>query len=127
MNSKDQLPLSPHLQVYKPQLTSILSIKHRITGFCLSLVLPIYIFWIVSLLFGPLGYKFFVSVCSHFILKTIFILATYGFSYHMMNGFRHLLWDLGYGLNIKFSTITSIVIIFLTLLCTFFVSFNFIL
>ena len=122
MNNKEQLPLSPHLQVYRPQLTSVLSIKHRITGFCLSLALPLYIFWLMSLLFGPLSYTFFLKICSHFILKIIFILITYGFIYHMMNGIRHLLWDLGIGLSIKFSSISAVFIIILSLIFTFFLT-----
>lgn len=127
MNNKEQLPLSPHLQVYRPQLTSVLSIKHRITGFCLSLALPLYIFWLISLLFGPLSYTFFLKICSHYILKIIFILITYGFIYHMMNGIRHLFWDLGIGLSIKFSSISAVFIIILTLLLTFFLTSKFIL
>ena len=116
MNNKEQLPLSPHLQVYRPQLTSVLSIKHRITGFCLSLALPLYIFWLISLLFGPLSYTFFLKICSHYILKIIFILITYGFIYHMMNGIRHLFWDLGIGLSIKTSFFWGKVILFINLL-----------
>ncbi|MAI83855.1 MAG: succinate dehydrogenase, cytochrome b556 subunit [Rickettsiales bacterium] len=127
MNNKEQLPLSPHLQVYRPQLTSVLSIKHRITGFCLSLALPLYIFWLISLLFGPLSYTFFLKICSHYILKIIFILITYGFIYHMMNGIRHLFWDLGIGLSIKFSSISAVFIIILSVLLTFFVTSKFIL
>tara|TARA_B100000886_G_C20395692_1_gene480263 strand:+ start:232 stop:615 length:384 start_codon:yes stop_codon:yes gene_type:complete len=127
MNNKEHLPLSPHLQVYRPQLTSVLSIKHRITGFCLSLALPLYIFWLMSLLFGPLSYTFFLKICSHFILKIIFILITYGFIYHMMNGIRHLFWDLGIGLSIKFSSISAVFIIILSLIFTFFLTSKFIL
>ena len=124
---ENKSPLSPHLQVYRPQLTSVLSIKHRITGFCLSLALPLYIFWLISLLFGPLSYTFFLKICSHYILKIIFILITYGFIYHMMNGIRHLFWDLGIGLSIKFSSISAVFIIILSVLLTFFVTSKFIL
>lgn len=116
------LPLSPHLQIYKPQLTSILSIAHRITGFCLSLSIPIYLIWLICLFFGDVSYSRFVIICSNLWVKIIFIFIIYGFSYHMLNGFRHVLWDFGYGLSIKFSTISAILIIIFSSIITILIS-----
>ncbi len=96
-------PLSPHLQIYRPQLTSILSITHRLTGFALSLVI----------LASPLILYFLtLSQDSHLLVMTIFqnsfvrlilFLAIFGLSYHLCNGIRHLAWDAGYGLDLDSS------------------------
>lgn len=123
---KNKLPLSPHLQIYKPQITSVLSITHRITGFCLSLTLPLYLVWLGCLYIGEPTYSLFINICSHPISKIIFILMTYGFSYHMLNGIRHLFWDIGLGISIKFSSISGIAIIILSLSLTFLISIKFI-
>ena len=127
MKNKDQLPTSPHLQIYKPQLTSVLSIAHRITGFCLSLTLPLYLIWLGCIFFGDSAYSLLVNLCSNIFSSLIFILMIYGFSYHMLNGIRHILWDFGYGISIKFSSISGVIIILVSTVITFFVSFNVIL
>ena len=124
---KNKLPLSPHLQIYKPQMTSVLSITHRITGFCLSLTLPFYLIWLISLLLGESSYSFFVEICSIFFIKMVFVLMTYGLVYHMLNGIRHLFWDFGFGISIKTSSITGSIIIFLSVSITVFLALKFIL
>lgn len=88
-------PLSPHLQVYKPQLTSVLSILHRGTGLALGLGNVVFILWLLALAGGPLPYGviqgFFASA-----LGRLFLLGwTFSFFYHFANGIRHLLWDAG--------------------------------
>ena len=126
MKNKEFLPVSPHLQIYKPQLTSMLSIAHRITGFCLSLTLPLFLVWIGCVSVGFSAYETLVNICSNNIVRVIFTLMTYGFSYHMLNGIRHMIWDLGYGLSIKFSSITAIIIIILSFIITLIVSVRYI-
>lgn len=123
----NKLPTSPHLQIYKPQITSVLSITHRITGFCLSLTLPLYILWLSCIFFGSNSYSILIGLCSNIFVSILFILMTYGFSYHMLNGIRHLIWDFGYGLSIKFSSISGFIIIFLSILFTLLITLNFIL
>ena len=126
MKNKEILPISPHLQIYKPQLTSVLSIAHRITGFCLSLTLPLYLVWLGCIFLGSNIYEIFVHFCSNKMVSIIFVLMTYGFSYHMLNGIRHLLWDLGYGLSIKFSSISAVLIIFLSISSTLLITLKYI-
>ena len=126
MKNKNYLPVSPHLQIYKPQLTSMLSIVHRITGFCLSLTLPLFLVWLGCVFFGFSAYEMLVNFCSYDIVRIIFILMTYGFSYHMLNGIRHMIWDLGFGLSIKFSSISAIIIILASITITVTVSVRYI-
>ena len=94
-------PLSPHLQVYKWQLTSLMSIGHRASGIALSLGTFLIVFWLVALAAGPELFSYVHQFISHWFGQ--FIL--FGFSvvlfYHLLNGIRHLSWDLGYGFDIS--------------------------
>ena len=94
-------PLSPHLQVYKWQLTSLMSIGHRASGLALSLGTFLIVIWLVALAAGPELFFYVHQVISHWFGQ--FIL--FGFSvvlfYHLLNGIRHLSWDLGYGFDIS--------------------------
>jgi succinate dehydrogenase / fumarate reductase cytochrome b subunit len=90
-------PLSPHLQVYRPQITSVLSILHRISGVTLTLGTLLLTWWLVSAAYGPEAY----STCQAFLgswlgqlVLWVFTLAVF---YHLGNGVRHLLWDFGWG------------------------------
>ena len=93
-------PLSPHLQVYKPQLTSITSILHRITGIILSVGAVAMAWWLFAMAQGEGYYDFVAAVFA----SPIGWLALLGwalcFYYHLLNGIRHLLWDTGYGLDL---------------------------
>jgi len=98
--SNTNRPLSPHLQVYKPQLTSILSITHRMTGLFLSLGMVVFTFWLYRLATSPAAadgmIQFFQST-----LGTILMFAwIFAFAYHLCNGIRHLFWDAGKGFSI---------------------------
>lgn len=98
--SKSNRPLSPHLQVYKPQLTSMLSITHRLTGLFLSLGMVVFIFWLYRLATAPAAAdgmsQFFQST-----LGTCLLFAwVFAFAYHLCNGIRHLFWDAGKGFSI---------------------------
>lgn len=94
-------PLSPHLQVYKPQITSLLSILHRLTGLFLSLGSIIIVAWLFSLAFAPETYGIFVD-SAHSLLGKAFLLAwAFCFFYHLSNGIRHLFWDIGRGFEMK--------------------------
>ena len=93
-------PLSPHLQIYKWQLTSIMSIGHRASGIALSLGSSLIVMWLVTLALGPEYFFLINKIISHWFGQ--FVL--FGFSvvlfYHMLNGVRHLSWDLGYGFDL---------------------------
>jgi succinate dehydrogenase / fumarate reductase cytochrome b subunit len=94
-------PLSPHLQIYRWQLTMTLSIAHRATGIALSVGTLLLIWWLVAAAAGPDPY----AAVQGFMRSWLGILFLLGWSfslfYHLCNGIRHLVWDTGYGLDIK--------------------------
>jgi len=99
-----QRPLSPHLQIYKPQISSVLSILHRITGFALYVGVILFAWWLVANAYGCgkcINSLFKISLVRVFIFG--WTLALY---YHLLNGIRHLFWDIGkgYGLCIMQKT-----------------------
>lgn len=94
-------PLSPHLQVYKPQISSAMSIFHRITGVGLSLGLPVFVTWLVVLAAGPNLYIKFADLFQTAFGQILLFGWTWAFFYHFCCGIRHLLWDAGYFLDIK--------------------------
>ncbi|MFN4090908.1 MAG: succinate dehydrogenase, cytochrome b556 subunit [Alphaproteobacteria bacterium] len=93
-------PLSPHLQVYKPQLTSILSISHRATGVALVVGTLLLVWWLAAAAGGPHSY----ARVQGFIGSWFGMLLLFGWSfclfYHLCNGIRHLFWDAGYGFEL---------------------------
>jgi len=94
---KAERPLSPHLQVYRPQITSVLSILHRGTGVALSLGLVVLVYWLVSLAGSSADYAQARSLLASSPLKLAYTAWAFCFFYHLANGVRHLAWDLGYG------------------------------
>jgi|NOAtaT_6_FD_contig_41_5411617_length_1811_multi_5_in_0_out_0_2 succinate dehydrogenase / fumarate reductase cytochrome b subunit len=108
--------LSPHLFLYKYHITSLLSIFHRITGFCCSFLLLFYPIFFITLS-SFFSFDLFYSICFFLsIIKDVFFsLLFYIFMYHIVNGIRHILWDLGLGLNMYGIVITGFLISFLSL------------
>ena len=96
-------PLSPHLQIYRPQLTSVLSITHRLTGFALSLLILLSPAILYFLTLSPDTHMLTVSIFQNGFVKLIVLFAVFGLSYHLCNGIRHLAWDAGYGLDLDSS------------------------
>jgi succinate dehydrogenase / fumarate reductase cytochrome b subunit len=94
-------PLSPHLQVYKPQLTSVLSITHRGTGVFLSLGALVLTFWLVSLAVSEELFNSFHLHTTFWYGKLFLIGFVFSLYYHLANGIRHLFWDIGLGLEIS--------------------------
>ena len=102
-------PLSPHLQIYKWQISSLLSITHRIVGVINILAIIIICFLSLSLLLGVESYEIIHSFFKSFLGKFIVVSICWTFSFHILNELRHLLWDLGYGFDLKVAKITGIV------------------
>ena len=94
-------PLSPHLQVYKPQMTSILSITHRITGVVLSLATITVIWSLYKIASGPEGFAAATACWSGWFGKLILLGTTFCTFFHLANGIRHLFWDAGKGLELE--------------------------
>ena len=94
-------PISPHLQVYKPQITSILSIFHRITGVALSLGMILLVGWIFALSLGETFFGYYSLFLKSWFGTLILFGFTFALNYHFCNGIRHLFWDAGYGYEIQ--------------------------
>lgn len=94
-------PLSPHLQVYRPQLTSVLSITHRATGVALSLGTLGLVCWLLALAAGVEDFTSVQAFYGSFIGKLLLFGWSYALFYHLCNGIRHLIWDAGKGLDIE--------------------------
>lgn len=94
-------PLSPHLQIYRPQLTAILSVTHRATGIVLSAGVLFLLYWIWSLTAGPEHYAEARSVFGSVIGRLLLLGFSYSFFYHLCNGIRHMVWDIGKGLDLE--------------------------
>jgi len=93
-------PLSPHLQIYRPQITSVLSISHRISGIVLALGLLLLVYWLAALAAGDAAYAAALAVLGAWPVKLLLFLGTFAFFYHFSNGLRHLWWDSGRGFEI---------------------------
>ena len=94
-------PLSPHLQVYRPQLTSILSITHRATGIALSFGIILLIAWILATAAGENYFKTVNSIITSWLGKLVLVGFTWALFYHLCNGVRHLFWDAGFGFELS--------------------------
>jgi succinate dehydrogenase / fumarate reductase cytochrome b subunit len=108
---KSELPISPHLQIYKPQITSILSITHRITGVCLNFLIIFVSLWLLSLSLGENIYNYFIEFSNTIFMKLVMSISIFGLSYHAMNGIRHIFWDFGFFLNNSSALISGIIVV----------------
>lgn len=93
-------PLSPHLQIYRPQLTSVLSITHRATGAALSLGTMVLLYWLQAVARGPETYAAAQEVLGSWLVQLVLAGWTWAFFYHLSNGIRHLFWDAGKGFEL---------------------------
>ena len=101
-------PLSPHLQIYRWHLSMILSIAHRIIGVVNSVAMILICLWTISFLFGEENYEITKIIFQSFFGKLFIISLSWSFSFHMLSEIRHLIWDLGYGFDLKISKITGV-------------------
>ena len=116
--SDSKNPLSPHLQIYRWHISSLLSITHRISGVINLLALILIFFWILVLSLGESNYELFLLTINSFFGKLILIGFTWSMSFHILSGIRHLAWDLGYGFEIKTANISGIIVIIFSLVLT---------
>ena len=101
-------PLSPHLQIYKWQISSLLSITHRIVGVINILAITLICIWVLSLLLGESNYEITQVFLKSFFGKFIIVFLCWTFSFHILNEIRHLVWDMGYGFDLKVTKITGV-------------------
>ena len=110
-------PISPHLTIYKLPLNAILSILHRITGVGLFFAFAVISWWMIIFILSKFDPDIYLLKNSSFI--TICLVATsFGFVYHLLNGIRHLLWDIGLFYGIRQMQITSVLTIILSIILT---------
>ena len=105
-------PLSPHIQIYSWNISSLISISHRITSVINIVALTIICFWIASFLFGNSIYSNVQNIFNSFFGKFLVIGITWSFSFQILSEIRHLFWDLGYGFELKTSKISGVIVIF---------------
>ena len=105
-------PLSPHIQIYKWQISSLLSITHRIVGIINIIAISLICLWTLSLLLGEDYYGITKLFLKSFFGKFIIIFLCWTFSFHILNEIRHLIWDAGFGFDLKVTKITGVLAFF---------------
>ena len=105
-------PLSPHIQIYRWHISSLVSISHRITGIVNITAITIICLWIFSLLLGEANYDLTKLFLQSIFGKFIIICLTWSFSFQILSEVRHLIMDFGYGFELKISNISGLLVIF---------------
>ena len=117
---ENKTPLSPHIQIYKWHISSLVSISHRITGI-INIIAISFICLLASLLvFGESNYEIINLFLSSLIGKFFILGLTWSFSFQILSEIRHLIMDLGYGFEIKTTNITGLIVIFGSVVLTVF-------
>ena len=111
-------PLSPHLQVYKPQLTSVLSITHRATGIELAVGTLLLVCWLLAAATGESAFADVQAFNASWIGKLLLFGWSYALFYHMCNGIRHLFWDAGKGLELETAYMTGRLVVAASIVLT---------
>ena len=111
-------PLSPHIQIYKWHISSLVSISHRITGIINILAITLICIWFALIFLGESNYEIIKIFLQTFAGKFILIGITWSFSFQMLSEIRHLIMDLGYGFDLKITKITGLIVIFGSLILT---------
>ncbi len=94
-------PLSPHLQIYRPQISSVLSILHRMTGVGMALGAVLVVWWLLAAATGPEYFAIVDGLLTSWIGHLVLLGVTWALAYHLLTGIRHLFWDMGYGYELE--------------------------
>jgi succinate dehydrogenase / fumarate reductase cytochrome b subunit len=113
-------PLSPHLTIYRPQMTSITSIFVRLTGNAVIIAALMITWWFVAAAAGPDSFATANGFLTSWFGDLVMFLSTWAIWYHTFGGIRHLIWDLGYGLEVEKSETMGILMIIGSVLMTIF-------
>ena len=118
-------PLSPHLSIYRPQMNSIMSIMHRITGISMMLAGMMIVWWFLAASTSEDYFQYADDLVTSWIGGLILLLSCFALWYHFCNGVRHIVWDLGYGFDLDNLEKSGYAVLggaaFLTLITLFFV------
>ena len=104
-------PLSPHLQIYNPQITSILSILHRMLGVALAFGALLLVYWLSAAAYGPEAFARAQGYMGSWFGQLILFGLTFSLFYHLANGIRHLVWDIGFGFEMPTLRATGIAVV----------------
>ena len=115
---ENKSPLSPHIQIYRWHISSLVSISHRITGIINIIAVTFFCLLASLLVFGESKFEFINLLLSSFIGKFIILGLTWSFSFQALSEIRHLIMDLGYGFELKTSKITGLIVIFGSIVLT---------
>ena len=111
-------PLSPHIQIYRWHISSLVSISHRITGIINIIAITLICIWTASLILGDTNYDFINLFLTSIFGKFIVIGLAWSFSFQILSEIRHLLMDMGYGFELQTTRITGLGVIFGSVLLT---------
>ena len=115
---ENKRPLSPHIQIYRWHVSSLVSISHRITGIINIIAITLICFWVSLIFISENNHEMVNLFLSSKIGKFIILGLTWSFSFQILSEIRHLIMDLGYGFELKTSKITGLLVIFGSLILT---------
>ena len=111
-------PLSPHIQIYRWQISSLVSISHRVTGIINIIAITLICFWASLLLLGESNYEMIKLFLSSIFGKFIILALTWSFLFQVLSEIRHLFMDLGYGFELQTTKVTGLLVIFGSIILT---------
>ena len=115
---ENKSPLSPHIQIYRWHISSLVSISHRVTGIINIIAITLICLWVSLLFFGEVNYALINFVLNSFLGKFIALGLAWSFSFQILSEIRHLIMDMGYGFELQTTRITGLVVIFGSFLLT---------
>ena len=116
-------PLSPHIQIYRWHISSLVSITHRITGIINFFVISLIFLWFAFIFFGESNYKIIQTILETLVGKFIILAITWSFRFQMLSEIRHLIMDLGYGFELQATRISGLLVIFGSIFLTIIIYF----
>ncbi|HEX3485959.1 MAG TPA: succinate dehydrogenase, cytochrome b556 subunit [Micropepsaceae bacterium] len=103
-------PLSPHLQIYRWPITMAASITHRVTGMALTAGTLFLAWWLIAAATGPDAYAVFARVAGNLFGEIVLFGFLWSIAFHLLNGIRHLAWDVGYGFKVPTAKLTAVIV-----------------
>ena len=116
-------PLSPHIQIYRWHISSLVSITHRITGIINFFAITLVFVWFAFIFFGENYYQIIQNILQTFLGKFIILGISWSFSFQMLSEIRHLIMDLGYGFELQATKISGLLVIFGSIFLTIIIYF----
>ena len=115
---ENKRPLSPHIQIYKWHISSLVSISHRITGIINIIAITLICLWASLLFLAEENYETVELLMSSLIGKFVILGIIWSFSFQILSEIRHLIMDFGYGFELKISRISGLIVIFGSIILT---------